>query len=250
MGDILRQGCELALARLQRDSSVGLQVTITARILTAQEALGDPGRSDFPLQTGREHLIEAVCGWARGHAFTDAPAQFAGSLAELLARTDDVISTRALQVAALNALVCRWGLVTDTVHCRDDGPERCAREIPALVAARWPHARTVVMVGCQPAMADVLAPRYALTILDADPARVGTTVAGAPVLGHGRTAAQALHAADAVLATGSTLANGTIDGLIRVVGLPRLAFFGVTIAGAAALLNLPRLCPCAQQGVA
>lgn len=47
--------------------------------------------------------------------------------------------------------------------------------------------------------------------------------------------------ADVVLATGTALANDTIDGLIS--GKP-IIFYGVTIAGAASLLGYERYCPC------
>ncbi len=248
---ILAQCRALALSRLQRDGSDGMRVTVTAHVLTLREALGAPGRQDYPLQTGREYLLEALCGRARGQAFTDAPAAFEGSLAELLTRDGADTATRALQVAALNALLCRQAAVTDTVHCRDEGPARCAQELPAAVRSRWPRAQMLALVGCQPAMAEALAPHYHLTVIDADQARIGTQLAGTEIIGsNDRRAALVLREADAVLATGSTLVNGTIDGLIALVGLPRLLFYGVTIAGAAGLLNLPRFCAGAEQGAA
>jgi hypothetical protein len=49
-----------------------------------------------------------------------------------------------------------------------------------------------------------------------------------------------------MLITGSTLVNGTIDGLMESAlrHQKRAVFYGTTIAGAAYLLGLERLCPC------
>jgi uncharacterized protein (DUF4213/DUF364 family) len=48
-----------------------------------------------------------------------------------------------------------------------------------------------------------------------------------------------------VLITGSTLVNGTIDGLMELARRHgnRVVFFGTTIAAAAYLLGLDRWCP-------
>jgi uncharacterized protein (DUF4213/DUF364 family) len=49
-----------------------------------------------------------------------------------------------------------------------------------------------------------------------------------------------------VFVTGSTLVNGTIDGLMEDAQKhgTRVVFYGSTIAGAAFLLGLERWCPC------
>jgi hypothetical protein len=49
-----------------------------------------------------------------------------------------------------------------------------------------------------------------------------------------------------LLITGSTLMNGTIDGLMDAASRceSRTVFYGTTIAGAAYLLGLERPCPC------
>lgn len=49
-----------------------------------------------------------------------------------------------------------------------------------------------------------------------------------------------------LLATGSTLANGTIDDLMEAASgcNSRVVFYGSTAAGAAYLLGLERWCPC------
>ena len=53
---------------------------------------------------------------------------------------------------------------------------------------------------------------------------------------------------DVGLATGSSVVNGTINGILErfeAAGKP-VAFFGNTISGVAALLNLTRICPFAK----
>jgi uncharacterized protein (DUF4213/DUF364 family) len=49
-----------------------------------------------------------------------------------------------------------------------------------------------------------------------------------------------------VLITGTTLVNGTIDGLLEMADRygSRVVFYGTSIAGAAHLLGLERWCAC------
>jgi len=49
-----------------------------------------------------------------------------------------------------------------------------------------------------------------------------------------------------ILISGSTLANGTIDDLMELAesNNQRVVFYGTTVAGAAYLLGLDRMCPC------
>ena len=51
-----------------------------------------------------------------------------------------------------------------------------------------------------------------------------------------------------VMITGTTLANGTIDGLLEMADRygSRVVFYGTTIAGAAYLLGLERWCACSE----
>ena len=59
-------------------------VSITCRTLTPEEAIGSPGRNDFPLQKGKERLMQAVIDGFAGQAFTDMPGDFEGTLHDVL----------------------------------------------------------------------------------------------------------------------------------------------------------------------
>ena len=59
-----------------------LPVSVSAKPLTPEEAIGSPGRRDLPIAVGRERVVEADVLGAKGHAFTDSPGDFAGSLEE------------------------------------------------------------------------------------------------------------------------------------------------------------------------
>ena len=90
-------------------------VTVRARPLSFEEAVGQPGRRDFPLLKGKERLVEAVIEEARGQAFTDSPREFTGSVEELLALPLGNTRERGLYLAALNAAFRHSGRGTGTV---------------------------------------------------------------------------------------------------------------------------------------
>lgn len=79
-------------------------------------------------------------------------------------------------------------------------------------------------------------------VLGLDPENIGRERAGVMIEdGCGDTGA-VRRWADVLLVTGSALANGTITGWLDAPS--PVIFYGTTIAGAAALLGLPRFCPC------
>ena len=88
-------------------------------------------------------------------------------------------------------------------------------------------------------MIQALAGTLEVRVTDLDPDNVGRRKLGVLVENADRTQ-EVIDWADVVLATGTALANDTIDGLIS--GKP-IIFYGVTIAGAAALLGYERYCP-------
>ena len=81
---------------------------------------------------------------------------------------------------------------------------------------------------------------YRVRVMDLNPQNVGQTRCGVMVE-DGRTAMkEAVSEADLILCTGSTLSNGTI---VDYLDLNKdVLFFGITAAGAAALLGLNRIC--------
>jgi hypothetical protein len=86
-------------------------IHVRVRDLTPEEAIGTPEDRDYPLVKGRERLLEAEILGSRGQAFTDTPGDFSGTLKEvaLLQLTDN--RSRAVFIAALNALMRHLGLI-------------------------------------------------------------------------------------------------------------------------------------------
>lgn len=229
---------EVLLAEGQLNESV----EVVCRALSPEEAIGNTKRKDYPILTGKDVMIQAEYRGFKGQAFTDAPAAFSGTLAEVLAL--DIVNdahNRSLFIAVLNAVMRSLGRCTDTVHCRADGPEKCSCDVREYLKTQRPDVKSITLVGYQPSLLHMLTNSgYRVRVMDLNPQNVGQTRCGVMVE-DGRTAMkEAVSEADLILCTGSTLSNGTI---VDYLDLNKdVLFFGITAAGAAALLGLNRIC--------
>lgn len=217
-------------------------VRITSKALTPQEAIGHTERQDYPILTGREVMLQAVCGSSIGQAFTDAPAAFQGTLADVLALDlKQNPYARGLFVATMNAVMGHLDLSRGSIHCKNNGPELCALEVAAFLKKTYGTPK-VSLIGYQPAMFARLAEAFPLKVLDLDAKNIGQERFGVTI-GHGfEDFEDAVAWADVVLCTGSTLCNGS---LVRYLDLGKPTwFYGTTLAGAAEILGLNRLCFC------
>lgn len=216
------------------------KITIQARGLSVQEAIGDPEGDDFPLQKGKETLMQADFGQALGQAFTDRYGNYEGTLQEILEMALDNNYRRALFVATLNAVLRYLGLTEKTVHCRDQEPARCAGELAEYIRGRYGAAK-IGQVGFQPRMVEALGAAFDYRVLDMDPDNIGTVRYGTEVEGPESTEA-VIQWSDLLLVTGTTLVNGSIG---RFIGKKPVLFYGTTIAGPARLMGWDRFCACA-----
>jgi hypothetical protein len=212
-------------------------ISIQARTLTVEEAIGDPEGDDFPLQKGKERLMEAVFHGAKGQAFTDLYGDFSGSLADVASMPLSNNFRRAVFVAALNATLRSLGLCDRTIHCRDKAPSECAAKLVEHIRERH-GAPKITQIGYQPKIIQALAPRFELRVVDLDPDNIGSGRHGAPVEGPDG-AEEALAWADLLLVTGSTLSNDTVGDFLSGKSV---IFYGTTVAGAAALMGWERFC--------
>lgn len=221
-------------------------VVIQTKILKTAEAIGNPDRQDYPLLKGKEFLMEASFRGARGQAYTDDPAEFSGSLQEIAHLPLKTTGERALFIACLNAVVRYLEPELGTVHCKDNEPEECAREIADFVKTFKPDF--IGLVGLQPAILECLISEFGaskVACLDRDEAFRGQTKFGVPIEWGDRESLDELFArADLVLATGSTIVNGSLTEILELAERSAVPvyFFGTSIAGAAHLLGLNRLC--------
>lgn len=218
------------------------QVTVvSARTLTPEEAIGNPECRDFPLLKGREVMVEATFRNDKGQAYTDMPGEFTGSVRELLSLPLENNFQRAIFTAGLNAVMRHYGQISHTVHCRDREPGLCAAQLPGYINKVHGQPK-VAFVGFQPAMIDRLRHGFEIRVVDLDGDHVGKEKFGLTIERAEKTE-EILSWGDIVLATGSTCVNGTLNNLVR---RKPVIFYGVTIAGMAAIHQLQRYCPCAH----
>ncbi|MCF0121320.1 MAG: hypothetical protein HUJ65_06745 [Oscillospiraceae bacterium] len=218
------------------------EINVKCRALTPDEAIGQTKRRDFPIITGKDVMIQAEFRGVCGQAFTDAPMLYSGSLSEILEL--DIINNphnRGLFVASLNAVMRSLNRCIGTVHCRTDGPELCAKDMLAFLRENYPNVRRIGLVGYQPALLENIAGAgYELRVLDLNPANIGAERYGVLVESGSEAKDSLISWAELILCTGSTLCNGTITDYI--IDSPEVLFFGITLAGAAPLLGLKRVC--------
>lgn len=219
------------------------QIDVTLTPLTTEQAIGKPERQDFPIQKGKEKVIEARFRDFRGQAFSDELTANSCTVKELLDLDLLKKANQALFTAASNAVFRSLGLCAGTVHCRDAEPGQCAGELPSYIRKNFPEAKSIGLVGQQPAMAQALADAgFDLKVFDLDPDNIGKQKFGTVII-DGEQAAQYLPECDLVLATGSTLANGSIEKVLADAGSVPVVFFGISISSAASILGLRRYCP-------
>jgi uncharacterized protein (DUF4213/DUF364 family) len=232
---------------VERESLLDARVSVLAKPLTPEEAIGNPGRREFPIITGKERVIEATVLEAKGHAFTDSPREFDGTIGEVLELDLDTNQSRAVFVATLNAVFRHLGRATATVHCRDEDPELCAEEIATLLLDRYGRVK-VGLIGMNPAIAERLVDTFGeacvhITDLNAD--NIDRFQFGVEMWDGCKRTQDLIDFSDVLVITGTTLVNGTFDDIYRrtrTAGKPCLVY-GVTAAGASELLGVERICP-------
>ena len=225
---------------------VAIETAINVLPLSSRNAIGNAG-CDFAIKKGKEYVIEATFDNARGQAFTGKPCKWDGTVEEILSLDLSDVSNRGVFVATMNAVLRSLGLATGTIHCRDEDPTNCGPRIAGQLETRF-GAKRFGIVGLQPAILRGLTKRFSLEavrVVDLNPDNIGNSKCGVEVWDGHTDLRRLARWAEIGLATGSSIVNGTIDEIIRCFkrqGRP-VVFFGNTISGVAALLDLDRLCP-------
>lgn len=210
---------------------------VSARALSAKEAIGEPDRDDYPLLKGKEVMMKAQFRGSKGQAFTDMPGTFEGSIRDVIALPLSDNFQRAVFIASLNAIMCESGHISGTVHCRDKEPAQCAREFVEHVRERFGNPR-ISFVGFQPAMIERFSEQFEMRVLDLDEDNIGKTKFGLTIEGPNNTE-EVLGWGDIILATGSTCVNGTIE---KYLGEKPVIFFGVSEAAVTKICGFERFC--------
>ncbi|NLP44487.1 MAG: hypothetical protein GX351_07645 [Peptococcaceae bacterium] len=215
-------------------------IDVTCSILTAQQAIGNPEREDFPIQKGKEKMIQACFGSSYGQAFTDMPNTFSGKVKELTTMSLETNYERAVFISGINAVLKEMNIADRTIHCKDDGPKVCSMELAKMIEKEYGTPK-IALFGLQPAMAEVLSKRFPLRIFDLDDDNIGQEKFGV-IIENGMCEIADVEAwADLFLVTGSTVCNNSINDFLQLE--KPVLFFGTTISGPAALFGLKRFCP-------
>ncbi len=212
-------------------------ITVKARALSTEEAIGNPEADDFPLMKGKERLMQAEIDGSCGQAFTDQYGNFEGNLKNILQSDLTNSYRRAIFIASINAALRHMGLIQGTVHCRDKEPMECAVQLQQYIKAEYDTPK-ITQIGFQPRFVEMLSGITSLRVIDLDKDNIGTEKSGITVEGPENTD-DAVNWADLLLVTGSTIANGTIE---KFMDKRPVVFYGTTIAGAAHLMGWRRFC--------
>jgi len=212
-------------------------ITIRCQALSVENAIGKPDRDDYPIIKGREVMVEAEFKGSKGQAFTDEFSNADFTLKALLELDLDSNLNRACFVSGLNAVMRHLGLCDKTIHCKDQEPRICAGKLNEMI----PSKTRVVLIGYQPGFLAAISPFHKTRVIDLDMENIGRTISGVTIEGPGNTL-EAIKDSDLVLATGSSLINGTIPEFLNLD--KPVIFFGVTISGASKILNLRTYCQC------
>ncbi|MBN1383195.1 MAG: hypothetical protein JXA41_16130 [Deltaproteobacteria bacterium] len=215
------------------------EVTITCKTLTPEEAIGNPLHDDYPIQLGKERLIEANFMGKKGQAFSDSYFNYKGSVNDILSIKLDRNAKRAIFVSSLNAILAGLDWMPEAIHCKDDDLMRCGDDFMRYIQTLPPEMDNVLLVGLQPRLLETLKVKKQVRVCDLNPDNIGTVKYGVMIDGPERFHENARWA-KAVYATGSTVVNGTIDDILSAN--PSTCFYGVTITGVARLMGLHQFC--------
>jgi len=235
MYDIIKKKFSAIIAERDLGSE---EVKIVTRTLTPEEAIGNPEDNDYPLQKGKERLMQAEFKGSHGQAFTDMFGNYEDRLSQIIEMDLSNNFRRAIFISTVNSVMRHLGMVDKTVHCKDKGPNFCSQELVIYIQEKFNKPR-VALVGLQPRMLEAISREFEVRVTDLDSENTGRKKFGIMIDSPEQTKAN-LNWCDVALVTGTTLVNDTI-GAFRTEK-PTI-FFGVTIAGPARLLGLTHFCP-------
>jgi uncharacterized protein (DUF4213/DUF364 family) len=233
---------ELVISHMLGDEAV----EVTIGTLSVKQAIGSPVRQDYPLLQGKEVMIEAKVLGSCGQAFTDRPKDFNGSLNDVLGLSLETNENIAVFIATLNAVTSYLKMAKGVRHCHDEEPEECARQISQYLLDNAGKVK-IGLIGLQPAILDNLVLTFGVgnvRCTDLNPDNIGSKKYGAEIWDGRTDTGKLIKWCDVVLVTASTINNNTFDSIRAGANAQRkrLIIFGVTGAGASALLGLERVC--------
>jgi hypothetical protein len=211
---ILEQARKRLIEKIEKLNVDDREIRIRCKTLTPEEAIGNPLHDDYPIQLGKERVIEANFMGKRGQAFSDSYFNYSGKVSNILALNLETNARRAIFISSLNAIMAYLKNIPETLHCKDDDLMRCADHFPDFVKDQSLKTNNVLLVGLQPRLLEVLTLLKNVRVCDLNPDNIGKSKCGIVIDGPERFSDNAKWAG-AIFATGSTIVNGTIDEIIN-----------------------------------
>jgi len=244
---ILLQSKERFEAIAKARELIDTDVSVLVKTLSPEEAIGQPDRRDFPIIVGKERVIEAEFDGAKAHAFTDSPKEFIGKVNEVMNLPLITNGQRAIFIATMNAVLKHLNIIRATLHCRDNEPEQCAKEIAQFIREKF-GVKKIGLVGLNPAILESLSNTFGaenVKTTDLNRQNIGTMKYGVEVWDGGIMTEKLVNNSDLVLMTGTTFVNGTFDTILDYVRHFNKEYlvYGVTSAGICELMALNKICP-------
>jgi len=221
----------------------GEKVLIYGKILTTEEAIGNPDRKDFPLIKGKEKLLQAEFKGALGQSYTDSPSEFEGTIEEFIKKPLDSNFSIAAFIATLNAVMRYLNLANKTIHCKDNQPDECGEKLAKQIEEKYGDPK-VALIGLQPALLDFCSRKFRMRVVDMDKNNIGKEKFNVLIEDAETKTDEVIKWCDFMLITGSTVANGTITRFLDI-DKPAI-YYGTTVAGSAEILGLDRFCECSK----
>ena len=214
------------------------EVSVFVKTLTPTEAIGNPEHNDYPIQKGKERMMQAEFKGSQGQAFTDMFGNYKGKLSQIIEMDLSNNFQRAIFISTVNAVMRQLEMVDKTIHCKDKGPKDCSQELVRYIKKEFNKPR-IALVGLQPRMLEELSAEFEVRVTDLDKENIGKQKFGVMIDSPKKTE-ENLTWCDVALVTGTTLVNDTASAFR--IDKP-VIFFGVSIAGPARLLGLTHFCP-------
>ena len=227
------------LAEMAAEVGLETEVKVFAGPLKIQDALGDPEEKDYPLQKGKEKLMEAVIFDSRGQAYTDMYGNYQGTLSDVIALELKDNFQRAVFTSTLNALLRHLKKVENTRHCKNEGMGQCGREVEGYIKERYESPK-IWLVGLQPRLLENLAMPFQIRVTDRDSDNTGSEKSGVEIE-NPSAAPEIGQWCDLILATGTIFVNNTFEEIFSC-GKP-VILYGTTAVGPAHVLGIQRYCP-------
>jgi len=201
---------------------------------------------EYALTRGKEVIVRCEFKKSYGDAFTDKPKAWSGKLKKIHNLILGDKSDRAVYFAVLNTTLARLGFVEKAVHCKEDDPKRCGEELASYILRNFGNVR-IAHIGYQPGHIETCAKYFENYVTDLNPENIGKVKFGREILS-GNDNEEVIKKADVACITGSTIVGGDLPALLRWCEKYDTTpiIYGVTVVGAAKLLNLPHFCPFAR----